>query len=260
RDFVIVDQAEIPFETGFTVFSGETGAGKSILIDALSLALGTRGDVSVLREGASRADISAVFEPPASLHAWLEEHEFDTDDALILRRVIDAQGRSRAFINGLPVTLGQLRELSEQLVDIHGQHAHQSLLKTASQRELLDTQGGHLDLARRVQAAWQQWQSAEKKLAAALANAAALKAEREQLEWQLAELDQLGLQPGEWAALSGEHNRLSHAQALLDGATQALAALDDDQGSALTALNAASHAIQQQLRYDTQLQGVFDAI
>ncbi|MDS1140804.1 DNA repair protein RecN [Pusillimonas sp. SM2304] len=260
RDFVIVDQAEIPFETGFTVFSGETGAGKSILIDALSLALGARGDASVLRDGAARADISAVFEPPASLHAWLHEHEFDADDALILRRVIDTQGRSRAFVNGLPVTLGQLRELGEQLVDIHGQHAHQSLLKTASQRELLDTQGGHLALSRQVQQAWQHWQQAEKTLAAALANAATLQAEREQIEWQLAELERLGLQAGEWETLSSDHHRLAHAQALLDGATQALAALDDEQGAALQALNAAAHAVQQQLRHDTQLQGIYDAI
>src|SRR5690606_17278482 len=238
RDFVIVDQAEIPFETGFTVFSGETGAGKSILIDALSLALGARGDASVLRDGARRADISAVFEPPASLHSWLHEHDFDTDDALILRRVIDAQGRSRSFINGLPVTLGQLRELGEQLVDIHGQHAHQSLLKASSQRDLLDTQGGHLPLARQVQQAWQQWQQAEKSLAAALSNAATRQAEREQLEWQVAELEQLGLQEDEWETLNANHSRLAHAQALLDGATQTLAALDSDEpGSAMQALN-----------------------
>ncbi|MCC2594989.1 DNA repair protein RecN [Pusillimonas sp. MFBS29] len=262
RDFVIVDQAEIPFTSGFTVFSGETGAGKSILIDALSLALGARGDTSVIRDGAPRADISAVFEPPASLHDWLNEHEFATDDDLILRRVIDAQGRSRSFINGLPVTLGQLRELAEHLVDIHGQHAHQSLLKAASQRELLDTQGGHLPLARQVQQAWQQWQQAEQNLAAALTNAASLQAAREQLEWQVTELEQLGMQENEWETLSAEHNRLAHAQALLDGANHALAALDhdSDQGSAMQALNSAAHAISQQLGHDPQLQGIYDAI
>src|SRR5690606_4451019 len=123
RDFVIVEQAEIQFDAGFTVFSGETGAGKSILIDALSLALGARADASALRENAARADISAVFDPPDTLDGWLREQELDADDALVLRRVIDSQGRSRAFINGLPVTLGQLRELGEYLVDIHGQHA-----------------------------------------------------------------------------------------------------------------------------------------
>ncbi|MFW7340173.1 DNA repair protein RecN [Pollutimonas sp. H1-120] len=260
RDFVIVEQAEIQFDAGFTVFSGETGAGKSILIDALSLALGARADASALRENAARADISAVFDPPSTLQAWLREQELDTDDALILRRVIDNQGRSRAFINGLPVTLGQLRELGEYLVDIHGQHAHQSLLKAANQRELLDTQGGHLPLARQVQQAWQQWQQAQKALDAARENSAALQEERERLEWQLSELDQVGLQPGEWDAINNDHNRLAHAQALLDGATQALTALDGDQGSAQQALNAAGHALQQLLRHDSHLQGIYDAI
>src|SRR5690606_35791450 len=162
------------FDAGFTVFSGETGAGKSILIDALSLALGARSDTGFIREGAARADISAVFDAPDSLTAWLTEHDFDPDDDLILRRTIDRQGRSRAYISGVPVTLAQLRELGEQLVDIHGQHAHQSLLRPASQRDLLDAQGGHLPLARQVQQAWQQWQAAEKALAQALQNAAAL--------------------------------------------------------------------------------------
>lgn len=260
RDFVIVEQAEIQFDTGFTVFSGETGAGKSILIDALSLALGARADASALRENAARADISAVFDPPATLEAWLREQELDIDDALVLRRVIDNQGRSRAFINGLPVTLGQLRELGEYLVDIHGQHAHQSLLKAANQRELLDTQGGHLPLARQVQQTWQQWQHAQKALDAARENSAALQEERERLEWQLSELDRVGLQPGEWEAISNDHNRLAHAQALLDGATQALTALDSEQGSAQQALGAAGHALQQLLRHDSHLQGIYDAI
>ncbi|WP_353154244.1 DNA repair protein RecN [Pollutimonas bauzanensis] len=260
RDFVIVDQAEILFETGFTVFSGETGAGKSILIDALSLALGARGDTTVLREGARRTDISAVFDPPESLHPWLQEREFDIDDALVLRRVIDNQGRSRAFINGVPATLAQLRDLGEQLVDIHGQHAHQSLLKTASQRDLLDAQGGYLPLARQVQQAWQQWQHAEKTLAAAQQNAAVLQEERERLEWQLSELDRLALKEGEWDAITNDHNRLAHAQALLDGATQAMAALSEDEGSAQHALGTASHQIRQLLRHDTQLQGVYETI
>lgn len=260
RDFVIVDQAEIQFESGFTVFSGETGAGKSILIDALSLALGARSDISVLREGASRTDISAVFDPPDSLHAWLQEHEFDTDDALVMRRVLDNQGRSRAFINGLPVTLGQLRQLGEQLVDIHGQHAHQSLLRTSSQRDLLDAQGDHLPLLREVQQAWQQWQQAQKALTAAQQNAAVLQEERERLEWQLSELDRLALKKGEWETITNDHNRLAHGQALLDGATQALAALSEEDGSAQHALNTASTQLRQLLRHDNQLQGVYDSI
>ncbi len=260
RDFVIVDQAEIQFENGFTVFSGETGAGKSILIDALSLALGARADTTVVRDGAARTDISAVFEAPSNLVSWLQEHEFDPDDGLVLRRVVDSQGRSRAFINGTPATLGQLRELGEQLVDIHGQHAHQSLLKTSSQRDLLDAQGNHLALARQVQKAWQQWQAANGLLDAAQKNAHALQTERERLEWQLSELDRLGLQPGEWENIGNEHNRLAHAQALLEGATHALAALEDEQGSAEHALNAAANHIRQLLRHDTRLQGIHDAI
>ncbi|KAA0889979.1 DNA repair protein RecN [Pusillimonas sp. ANT_WB101] len=260
RDFVIVDEAELHFDAGFTVFSGETGAGKSILVDALSLALGARGDVGVLREGSARADITAIFDPPASVQSWLQERELLSDDGLLLRRVIDAQGRSRAFINGIPVALGQLREVGEYLVDIHGQHAHQSLLKASSQRALLDAQGGHSDLAREVQQAWQTWHDARKKLDDARQNAAALQEERERIEWRLAELDRLALQPDEWEALGIEHSRLAHAQALLDGAAHALSALDDEQGAARQALTAAAHHIQPLLRHDTHLQSVYDAI
>ena len=131
RDFVIVSEADLTFDSGFTVFSGETGAGKSILIDALALTLGERADSSVLREGAARAEISAVFEIPDSLTHWLTENDLNADQELVLRRVIDSQGRSRAYINGSVVTITQLREIGEHLIDIHGQHAHQSLLRTS---------------------------------------------------------------------------------------------------------------------------------
>jgi DNA repair protein RecN (Recombination protein N) len=260
RDFVIVDQAEIPFEPGFTVFSGETGAGKSILIDALSLALGARGDANVGRDGAARTDISAVFEIPDTLRPWLQEHEFDADDALVLRRVIDTQARSRAFINGLPVALGQLRELGELLVDIHGQHAHQSLRKTASQRDLLDAQGKHQSLAKQTQQAWHDWQQAQKALLAAQKSAAVLKEERERLDWQITELGRLDLRPGEWDAINQDQNRLAHAQSLQDGATAALTALDNEQDSVEQYLSRAAHQIKQLLHHDNRLQGVYDAI
>ncbi len=260
RDFVIVKEAEIPFEAGFTVFSGETGAGKSILVDALSLALGARGDAGVIREGAQRTDINAIFDTPSALQDWLEQHDLNTGDELVLRRVIDAQARSRAYVNGVPVTLGQLRELAENLVDIHGQHAHQSLLNTASQRDLLDAQGGHLPLARQVNQEWQQWQRALKTLDQAQANHDTLQQERERLEWQAAELERLALREGEWEAITADHSRLAHAQALLDGAGQALAALDDEHSSALRHLGAAANAISPLLRHDNHLQGIFDAI
>ncbi|WP_415789196.1 AAA family ATPase, partial [Bordetella tumulicola] len=157
RDFVIVEQAEIHFGSGFTVFSGETGAGKSILIDALALALGGRADAGVLREGATHADITALFEIPDGLRGWLAERDLDTGDELALRRVIDAQGRSRGYINGMPATLTQLRELGDNLVDIHGQHAHQSLMRPDAQRELLDAHGGHAPLRQAVAQAWKDW-------------------------------------------------------------------------------------------------------
>lgn len=261
RDFVIVENTELHFQNGFTVFSGETGAGKSILIDALALALGGRGDATVIRQGAQRTDICAIFETPASLHDWLAQNAIDLDDTLILRRTLDTQGRSRAFINGQPVPLAHLKAAAEHLIDIHGQHAHQSLLKPSSQRELLDTQAGHLDLTRQVNQAWKTWQQAFAALAESKKNAQALAKEHEQLSWQLAELDQLALAPHEWEAISAEHNKLAHAQALMEGATQALNLLDnDDVPNVRHSLNLAVQSIQKQLPHDSQLQGIHDAL
>lgn len=260
RDFVIVEQTEIHFGPGFTVFSGETGAGKSILVDALALALGERGDVSVLREGAARADITAVFDTPPALRAWLAEREIDADDELALRRVIDAQGRSRAYINGTPATVAQLRELGDSLVDIHGQHAHQSLMRPEAQRDLLDAHGGHGELRQEVAQAWKQWRALARQLELAEKDAAGLAAERERLQWQVDELDRLGLAPDEWDALQSEHTRLSHSQSLLDGATQILDALDGEGDSAHHRLTAANQRIQQMLRHDSGLQGIYDEL
>ena len=260
RDFVIVDHAEIHFEDGFTVFSGETGAGKSILIDALSLALGARGDAGSIREGSARADISAVFTVPSSLQNWLNEHSLEADGTLILRRVLDTQGRSRAYINGIPATLTQLRELGEQLVDIHGQHAHQSLLRPGSQRDMLDAQGGHAAQAQQTRLAWQSWQQAEQALRQAQQDQHALQAQRERLEQQIEELSKLALKPGEWEALSQQQSRLAHAQAILEGSAQALAALDDDESGVQRQLRSAAHALQNLVRHDPRLQSICDAI
>ena len=163
RDFVIVTELEVEFDGGFSVLTGETGAGKSILIDALQLALGSRGDVGVLREGSARSEIGAEFDTPPSLAGWLDEAGFDAADSLLLRRTIDAQGKSRAWINGSAATLAQLREVADHLVDIHGQHAWQSLTRTASVRGLLDAYGG-IDAAP-LAASWQQWRAAQEALA-----------------------------------------------------------------------------------------------
>ncbi len=260
RDFVIVAEADISFEKGFTVFSGETGAGKSILIDALALTLGGRADSTVLRTGATRAEISAVFDTPETLTAWLTEHDLHAEDELILRRVVDTQGRSRAYVNGSAVTATQLREIGEYLIDIHGQHAHQSLLRPENQRDLLDAHGNHHALRQTVQSAWKAWRSIERQLTLSEQDASSLEAARDKLDWQLAELDRLAIQAGEWEEISAEHTRLANGQALLDGAAQTLATLDDDETSLHQRLSSAVHRISQLLKHDPNLQTVHDAL
>ncbi len=260
RDFVIVTEADINFEAGFTVFSGETGAGKSILIDALALTLGERADSSVLREGASRAEISAVFETPATLIEWLTEHDLHAEHELVLRRVIDAQGRSRAYVNGSVVTIAQLREIGEQLIDIHGQHAHQSLLRADNQRDLLDAHGNLQPLRQTTALAFKAWRAVEKQLAVSEQDASTLAQARERLEWQTSELARLSLGVTEWADVSAEHTRLANGQSLLDGAAQTLATLDDDDASIQHQLGAAVQRIGQLLRHDANLKTVYDAL
>lgn len=242
RDFVIVDAIELDLAAGFTVFTGETGAGKSILIDALALALGGRGDASVVREGATRADITAEFVASPEATAWLAEHEFEGDDgAVLLRRVIDNAGRSKAYINGIAATATQLRDLGELLVDIHGQHAHQSLLKTEAQRRLLDDQAGLQEETRAVAAAWKAWRALAKQREEIENNTRNVLLERERLEWQVGELEKLAPRPGEWDEVNHEYSRLSHAATLIDGAQEALTAIseaeDDPMLARLAALN-----------------------
>lgn len=260
RDFVIVEKADIHFGPGFTVFSGETGAGKSILIDALALTLGERADAGVLREGATRADISAVFDTPDELRPWLAEREIDAEDELVLRRVVDPQGRSRAFINGVPATIAQLRELGDSLVDIHGQHAHQSLLRPDAQRDMVDAHGGHGELRQIVGQAWKRWRQVARQLETAERDSATLETERERLQWQADELDKVDPRPGEWDTLQKEHTRLAHAQSLLDGASRTLEALDGDDDSAHSRVVAAVHMMEQLKRHDPALQGVCDEL
>ncbi|MES2719239.1 MAG: DNA repair protein RecN [Pseudomonadota bacterium] len=225
RDFAIVPTLELDFHAGFSVLTGETGAGKSILVDALQLALGSRGDAGVVREGAPRAEITAEFDSPASLAGWLDEAGFAADDAgsLLLRRSVDAQGKSRAWINGSAATVAQLREAAEHLLDIHGQHAWQSLTRPAAARALLDSQAG-IDTTNLVQR-FATRKAAAEALAAARERGDELLRERERLAWQITELDKLAPGDGEWAELSAEHQRLAHAQALIDGARSALQAV-----------------------------------
>lgn len=241
RDFVIVAALDLEFDNGFSVFSGETGAGKSILIDALALALGARADAGVVRTGVARADITAEFDAPPHVLAWLDEQALaspDGDDAVMLRRVVDSSGRSRAFINGTPTTLTQLREVGEMLVDIHGQHAHQLLMRPDAQRELFDTHAGLADLAAAVTRAWRIARDARQAVETAQSRDRELQLERERLAWQLAELDKLAPQPGEWEEVNAEHRRLSHSANLIDGVQGALAALSESDEAMISHLNA----------------------
>ena len=261
RDFVIVDTIELEFAAGFSVFTGETGAGKSILIDALALALGGRGDASVVREGAAKADISADFSVGPQAQAWLVANAFQAEEGgVLLRRVIDNAGRSRAFVNGIAATATQLRELGEMLVDIHGQHAHQSLLKPDAQRVLLDTQAGLQDAARTVAAAFKAWRALVRQREEFESNAKNVLMERDRLEWQVGELDKLAAGPGEWAEVSTEHSRLSHAASLIEGVQEALAAISEADQPMLSQLMSLTQKLDKLAGIDAALRPVVDLL
>ena len=266
RDFVIVESIELEFSSGFSVFTGETGAGKSILIDALQLALGGRGDASVVREGAAKADITADFTVDGAAAAWLDQNEFSTEEGgALLRRVIDNAGRSKAFINGVAATAAQLREVGEMLVDIHGQHAHQSLLKTDAQRALLDNQAAFKDAgaladAQAVAASYKAWRALAKQRQEFETNAKNVLIERERLEWQVGELEKLAVKPGEWADIGNEHSRLSHAASLLEGAQEALAAISESDHPILSQLSSLNIKLGKLADIDTGLQPVLDCM
>jgi DNA repair protein RecN (Recombination protein N) len=254
RDVVIVSELELEFGEGFHVLTGETGAGKSILIDALQLALGGRAEALVVREGAARAEVAAEFDTPAALRPWLLEAGFGDETAepaepLLLRRAVDAQGRSRAWINGRVATVAQLREAAESLVEIHGQHAWQSLTRPAAVRALLDAQAG-IEPAPLL-AAWKRWKEAERALAEARTQQATLAQEQERLAWQIGEVDKLAATDGEWETLNAEHQRLAHAQGLIDGVRAALDALSEaDESPACRRVAEAMNALADVQRFD----------
>ena len=258
KDFVIVDALELEFGAGFSVLTGEPGAGKSILIDALQLALGARAEGGVVREGCARSEIAAEFDSPPSLAGWLDEAGFAVDETLLLRRVVDAQGRSRAFVNGSAATLVQLREVADHLIDIHGQHAWQSLTRPAAVRALLDEQAG-IDAAP-VAAAHAAWAQATAALASARERQGALDNERARLAWQLAEVERLAPSDDEWHAITAEHGRLSHAQALMSGSQQALEDVSEGELNALKLVARAAGALREVADYDAALAPVIEAL
>ena len=258
RDFVIVGELELDLSSGFTVLTGETGAGKSILIDALQLVTGARADAGTVREGASRTDVSAEFDAPHGLQSWLEVAGFDVSDTLLLRRTVDLQGKSRGWINGSPATATQLRELGEQLIDIHGQHAWQSLTRPDAVRNLLDGYA-RIDTAS-LATFWQDWRGRNKTLIEAQAVQADLQREHERISWQINELDKLAPGPNEWDSLSTEHHRLSHAQALLEAAQAAMDGLQDGEGNAANAVQGALNQLQQQSSHEPAFEALVDEL
>ncbi len=258
RDFVIVRELDLDLSAGFSVLTGETGAGKSILIDALQLALGARADATAVREGAARADITAEFDLPAGLAAWLEEAGFENGDMLLLRRSIDAQGKSRAWVNGSPATATQLRQAADFLVDIHGQHAWQSLTRPEAVRGLLDAYAGAS--TQRLLSLWQSWRAAQKTLAEARTAQDTLQRERERLAWQIAEVDKLAPGADEWEDLNASHTRLAHAQSLMDAAQAALDILEGEEGGATSLLAKAQSGLEGQAHLEPEFQALAEVI
>ncbi|PVE08329.1 DNA repair protein RecN [Limnohabitans sp. Rim28] len=258
RDFVIVQTLELDLAQGFSVLTGETGAGKSILIDALQLALGARAESSVVREGASRCEVCAEFDATPAIQTWLEEAGFEVNASLLLRRTVDMAGKSRAWINGSPATATQLRELGEQLLDIHGQHAWQSLTRPEAVRGLLDAYAS-ID-TRPLKASWQTWRQAQQALADAAQAQSTLANERERLAWQISELDKLNPQMDEWQELSTQHSRLANAQALIDGATQSTLLLEGGDNDSETGASRQLSRTIQTLQSLAQFEPEFNAL
>ncbi|WP_455234740.1 DNA repair protein RecN [Thiogranum longum] len=242
RDFAIIDELEIELGPGMTALTGETGAGKSILLDALGLLLGDRADAGAVRHGAERADISASFDVSGieTARAWLAEQELELGDECQLRRVVLSEGRSRAYVNGSPVPAQSLRELGEHLVDIHGQHEHQSLMKRDLQRQLLDSHGGHQQLVAELTALYREWTLRRQQIEAIVGAGQDRDSRVEFVQFQLRELNELAPEPGEVEQLHEEHARLANAGQLLETCGTHLDRLYDDEHSAHSMI---SHAL-----------------
>jgi len=256
RDFVIVSQLELAFCAGFTALTGETGAGKSILIDALLLALGERGDATMVRNGCERAEITAEFDVSAQpgLLAWLKAQELEGDDGVcLMRRLLDAGGRSRGFINGRSATLQQMREAGEHLLNIHGQHAHQSLLQADAQRVLLDEYAGLQSSVAGVATDFRDWQALMRRRIALSENSQAVAAERELLTFQHTELEALAFNVADWEVLQADYARMAHAASLLETAAFGIDTLSEAETACLSQLNALMTRLRDGTLHDATL-------
>ena len=251
-DFVIVDKMSLDFKPGFSALTGETGAGKSILIDALSLALGQRNEGGVVRLHQDKADISAIFDIQNNNEVidWLKENELESDNAeLILRRVIHADGKSRAFINGKVSTLQQLKELGESLVDIYSQNSHHSLLKLSSQRQILDNFGGHSDLAAEVYLLYQTWHKLHIQKIEYEKNAQIYSDELAELRDKLRELKQFAFTLADWETLQQDHSMMSHGSELIENINFCIEVLEKDD----TAISNRLHLVQQKISHSVAI-------
>ncbi len=261
RDYVLIHELSLELDGGFSVLTGETGAGKSILVDAIELLVGGRGDAAVVREGAERAELAAEFDLSPKISQWIKENQMEGDpDRLLVRRTLDRAGRSRCFINGHAATLAQLKEVGEQLVDIHGQHAHQSLLRSAAQRELLDAHAGAEALARDTGEAYRAWRHLEALAREAHDQYAQRLAERAELEERVAELRKLAPAEGEWQRVGAEHKRLQHGSSLLAGAQSSLETLEEAEGAALSQLAAVASRLRVLSEHDDRLKPVVEML
>ena len=257
RDYVIVERLDLELADGFTALTGETGAGKSILVDALALAIGGRADAGVVRVGAARAEVSADFDVAAlpQARAWLAAQELDeSDGACLVRRTIDSGGRSRAFVNGRPATVAQLRELGEMLVDIHGQHDHQLLLKRDRQRALLDAFCGASDLAGDVAARFTAWRRVAEQRAARESAQKTSARERELLAHEVRDLEALAFESLRWQEDQAEHRRLAHAQELIASVSECAEMLDESDDAVASRLAHAAARLAQAASLDPALE------
>ncbi len=258
RDYAIVRELELDLTLGFGVLTGETGAGKSILIDALQLVLGGRGEAIVVREGASRCEVAAEFETPPHTQEWLHNAGFEAGETALLRRVVDASGRSRAWVNASPATMAQLRELGDQLIHIHGQHEWHQLTQSDAAQHLLDDFGGLSTTV--VRQAHANLCAAQLALSRAQADAQQLADARERLVWQLSEIDKVAPTLGEWDELNARHTRAAHAQDLTEAANQALGLIGEAEPNATSLLNQAVRHLRAQAAHDAKLTRMADVL
>lgn len=266
RDFVLVEALELEFQPGFGALTGETGAGKSLLIDALAFVLGERADAGLIRSGAPRAEVSAEFDvvQHPDFQAWFAEQEIplESGEGVLIRRVLEAAGRSRAFVNGVPVTLQQVRTVGEWLLDIHGQHAHQSLLRGEAQRQLLDDFGQLQKEAVAVAEAWRAWSSARQLLAEAGQRSGDIAARRDALAWQLKALAEIANDEADWGwhAMGEEQSRLANASSLIEIVQGTIDALGEGDEPLLSLLSRLEHRLKEGAGMDVRLQEPTDLL